>query len=292
MERSTSWRRFRRRRGIILEEGQEKKLKKNIFVILFCILSFAVFSATPSDEKTEKWIIAPQKFSGKVEYQEMVPTMILQSFPENMTRDISPEEQLFYHEKTQNDKMKELISGLSKYENDKNQLFFKNISKSEKNKQREKIEENIKNQEAEIQKLQAEMLEPVEYHEETRFVEISENFVSDDFLTKIDSNNQKINAVLSGSVSEINGFLYIKAKITILPLEKNPETEDLQVLFSNSNLSYYFHLPIDSRRSCSFLSFSSLILSFLIFFKREIKIIANVIKILRIATVSVNESVA
>lgn len=232
MERSTSWRRFRRRRGIIIEEGQEKKLKKNIFVILFCILSFSVFSATPSDEKTEKWIIAPQKFSGKVEYQEMIPTMILQSFPENMTRDISPEEQLFYYEKAQNDKMKELISGLSKYENDKNQLFFKNISKSEKNKQREKIEENIKNQEAEIQKLQAEMLEPVEYHEETRFVEISENFVSDDFLTKLDSNNQKINAVLSGSVSEINGFLYIKAKITILPLEKNPETEDLQGLFS------------------------------------------------------------
>ena len=113
MERSTSWRRFRRRRGIILEEGQEKKLKKNIFVILFCILSFSVFSATSSDEKTEKWIIAPQKFSGKVEYQEMVPTMILQSFPENMTRDISPEEQLFYYEKDQNDKMKELISGLS-----------------------------------------------------------------------------------------------------------------------------------------------------------------------------------
>lgn len=199
---------------------------------MFCILSFSVFSATTNDDKTENWIISPQKFSGKKEYQEMIPSMILQAFPENITRKISLEEQVIYHEKIQSDKMKELISGLSKYENEINQLFFKNISKSEKNKQRNQIEEKIKNQKDQIQKLQAEMLEPTEYQEENRFIEISKSFVSDDFLNKLDSNNQKINAVLSGSVSEINGFLYIKAKITILPLKKILETEDLEGLFT------------------------------------------------------------
>ena len=207
-------------------------MKKNIFIILFCILSFSVFSATTNDDKTENWIISPQKFSGKKEYQEMIPSMILQAFPENITRKISLEEQVIYHEKIQSDKMKELISGLSKYENEIAQLFFKNIAKSEKNKQRNQIEEKIKNQKEQIQKLQAEMLEPTEYQEENRFIEISKSFVSDDFLNKLDSNNQKINAVLSGSVSEINGFLYIKAKITILPLKKIPETEDSEGLFT------------------------------------------------------------
>ena len=46
------------------------KAKKVFLLAILCLPFFSNFSASASSSDAEKWVISPQKFSGKSEYQE------------------------------------------------------------------------------------------------------------------------------------------------------------------------------------------------------------------------------
>ena len=208
------------------------KAKKVFLLAILCLPFFSNFSASASSSDAEKWIITPQKFSGKAEYQELVPKLILESLPENISRDITLEEQEAQWEENYRAKSKELISKLSKLQTEKDQLFFKSSDKNSKKKELAQIEAKINDAYKEIEKHEQEYLSLFQFEEQSKIIEISDKFVDSDFLSTEESNTKKIDAVLSGNVIEQNGFLFIKSKITILPLEYFEETESFEGIFS------------------------------------------------------------
>ena len=179
------------------------KAKKVFLLAILCLPFFSNFSASASSSDAEKWIITPQKFSGKAEYQELVPKLILESLPENISRDITLEEQEAQWEENYRAKSKELISKLSKLQTEKDQLFFKSSDKNSKKKELAQIEAKINDAYKEIEKHEQEYLSLFQFEEQSKIIEISDKFVDSDFLSTEESNTKKIDAVLSGNVSEI-----------------------------------------------------------------------------------------
>ena len=131
-------------------------LSKKFFVlwIFISIFSFCVF---PEDKKnTETWQISPMVFSGKTEYQELIPKLILQAFPENITRVLTYEEQKIAYEdfiKAEKEKLENKIQSLK---TEKDQLFFKNTAANSKAKKRAEIESQIKELSEQLQKIEIE----------------------------------------------------------------------------------------------------------------------------------------
>jgi hypothetical protein len=97
-------------------------------------------------------------------------------------------------------------------------LFFQNISSTEKNKKRIEYENQIKEIENEIQKINENLNIKNDFGEVEKIIKIENTFVSNDFLENF-INQDKINGVLSGTVTEQNGFIFVKAKITVLAEE-------------------------------------------------------------------------
>lgn len=204
-------------------------LSKKFFVlwIFISIFSFCVF---PEDKKnTETWQISPMIFSGKTEYQELIPKLILQAFPENITRVLTYEEQKIAYEdfiETEKEKLENKIQSLK---TEKDQLFFKNTDANSKAKKRAEIESQIKELSEQLQKIEIE--NSFEYKEKDAKIVFSESFVKNENLLQI-NNKKDVKAILSGDVTEKNGFLLIKAKISLLPLNINQDDLSFQGLFS------------------------------------------------------------
>ena len=180
-------------------------------------------------KNTETWQISPMVFSGKAEYQEIIPKMILQAFPENITRTLTYEEQKIAYEdfiETEKEKLENKIQSLK---TEKDQLFFKNTDAKSKAKKRDEIESQIKELSEQLQKIEIE--NSFEYKEKDAKIVFSESFVKNENLLQINK-KKDVKAILSGDVTEKNGFLLIKAKISVLPLNINQEDFSFQGLFS------------------------------------------------------------
>ena len=65
--------------------------KKNFLVFSFLWLILLCFC----EENTGDWTLVPQYFSGNEVYKEIIPTLILKSFPENISRVLTYEEEEF-----------------------------------------------------------------------------------------------------------------------------------------------------------------------------------------------------
>ena len=193
-------------------------MNKKTFGFLLFILFFmlSIHGEEASQNSTlEPWLVSPMAFSGDEAYSELFPLLILDSFPENITRITTLEENTLLYINQLKKEKNTLFQKINDIKSNIDKLFFQNISSTEKNKKRIEYENQIKEIESEIQKIDEKLNLENGFVEEEKLIKIEKTFVPDDFLENF-TNQVKINGVLSGSVTEQNGFLFVKAKITVL----------------------------------------------------------------------------
>lgn len=191
------------------------KIKKYLFFfILTCFFVSFVYGDTT--EKQVTWKLASQKFSGNEIYQEILPHLILKSFPENITRELSLEEQKITYEQAVKKEKQTLINKLKSLQDEKDQLFFKNIDEISKNKRRLEIEVEQEKIQKEIESFDEKKLREFEYRKTDATISFVDKLLDEDSL---EDEKKTVDAILSGSVVEQKGFLFVKAKITILPTD-------------------------------------------------------------------------
>lgn len=166
----------------------------------------------------EPWTISPMAFSGDEAYSKLFPSLILDSIPKNITRITTFEENSLLYEKQLKNEKNSLYQKINDIKDNMDKLFFQNISSTEKNKKRIEYENQIKEIENEIQKINENLNIKNDFGELEKIIKIENTFVSNDFLENF-INQDKINGVLSGTVTEQNGFIFVKAKITVLAEE-------------------------------------------------------------------------
>ena len=197
-------------------------MKNNkLFVLAILLFQFVFLSYGFSEEKTsvtEKWTLAPQEFSGKETYKKILPNIILESFPEDIFRDITEAEQEYDFINKLEQEKKSLISKLLSTQKEKDQLFFENSDSATKNKKKLELEEKIQEIKTNIEKIDLQIQTEFRYQKKEKKIDISKSFVDLDFLDN-PKKNRNINGVLTGSVTEQNGFIYVKAKITVIAKE-------------------------------------------------------------------------
>lgn len=212
------------------------KNNKNILILvllLFFLTSVFGNSAKTSNEENLFWHLAPMGFSGDESYKELVPLLILKSLPDDIRRVLTHEEEILLNINSQKKEKKELISKYQNLVKEKNQLFFSNLDEIAKEKKEIEIQKQIDEIELKILETEYKLQETIEYQGKTAKIVVQENFVDDNFLENF-SNQEKINCVLTGNVAEQNGFLYIKAKITILA--ENPFSFETSAVGSYSDI--------------------------------------------------------
>lgn len=185
------------------------------------------------EENTGDWTLVPQYFSGNEVYKEIIPTLILKSFPENISRVLTYEEEEFLNLKNLEKEKKAKEIKINELQRKKDLIFFQTKTEAEKHKASMEIENQLSVLKSEIQEIQRKISEPTIYKQENFNIKIDESFVDEKFLENFQA-QEKVNAVLSGSVTEQNGFLFVKARITVLA--KNPFFQEVSYVGNYSEV--------------------------------------------------------
>ena len=104
--------------------------KKNFLVFSFLWLILLCFC----EENTGDWTLVPQYFSGNEVYKEIIPTLILKSFPENISRVLTYEEEEFLNLKNLEKEKKAKEIKINELQRKKDLIFFQTKTEAEKHK--------------------------------------------------------------------------------------------------------------------------------------------------------------
>ena len=105
--------------------------KKKTFLV-FSFLWFILLCFC--EENTGDWTLVPQYFSGNEVYKEIIPTLILKSFPENISRVLTYEEEEFLNLKNLEKEKKAKEIKINELQRKKDLIFFQTKTEAEKHK--------------------------------------------------------------------------------------------------------------------------------------------------------------
>ena len=153
--------------------------KKKTFLV-FSFLWFILLCFC--EENTGDWTLVPQYFSGNEVYKEIIPTLILKSFPENISRVLTYEEEEFLNLKNLEKEKKAKEIKINELQRKKDLIFFQTKTEAEKHKASMEIENQLSVLKSEIQEIQRKISEPTIYKQENFNIKIDESFVDEKFL--------------------------------------------------------------------------------------------------------------